>query len=178
MTRLGAILAGGRARRFGSDKALATWQGRPLIVHAAAALRPHCAALVVCGRPEAPDGLRCIPDRPRASLGPLGGLCAALHHAAVAGHDCVLSLGCDMPTIDTALLARLAAHPGGGYLAQAPVVGCWPTALAAPLYAHLRAGGDRSVRRWADAAAIECVDAGSAVANLNHPDDLAALGED
>ena len=34
MSRLGAVIAGGRSSRFGSDKAMALWQGRPLIDHA------------------------------------------------------------------------------------------------------------------------------------------------
>ena len=39
MRILGAILAGGQARRFGSNKALARLHGEPLIAHAARALR-------------------------------------------------------------------------------------------------------------------------------------------
>src|SRR3546814_3555756 len=38
---LGAVLAGGRSSRFGSDKALAMLGGRTLLDHAQAALRPH-----------------------------------------------------------------------------------------------------------------------------------------
>ena len=47
---LGAILAGGQARRFGSDKAQALWRGRRLIDHVADALGSQTTALVVCGR--------------------------------------------------------------------------------------------------------------------------------
>ena len=46
---LGALIAGGAARRFGSDKALAAWRGQAMIARAADALRPWCAALVVVG---------------------------------------------------------------------------------------------------------------------------------
>src|SRR3546814_5673419 len=49
---LGAVLAGGRSSRFGSDKALAMLGGRTLLDHAQAALRPHCDALIVVGRGE------------------------------------------------------------------------------------------------------------------------------
>jgi len=175
VTRLGAILAGGEARRFGSDKALATWRGRPLIAHAAAILARHCDAVIVCGRRHAPGGLRCVADRPAPGLGPLGGLCAALHEAAAAGQGSVLTLGCDMPLIDETLFGRLAAFDDGCYLAAAPIVGCWPARLAAPLADHLDCGGDRSVRGWAGAAGVSAIEAGGAIVNLNTPADLVAL---
>ena len=49
MKLLGLILAGGQSSRFGSDKAAALHQGRPLINHVADALRPHVDALAVAG---------------------------------------------------------------------------------------------------------------------------------
>lgn len=175
MTRLGALLAGGQSRRFGSDKALAVWDGRPLIAHAAAILARHADEVVVCGRSESPLPLCHLPDRPAPGLGPLGGLCAALHRAAEAGHDAVLSLGCDMPRIDDALLDRLCRPGIGHYLIEAPIVGCWPAALAEALTNHLAEGGDGAVRRWAAQAGMEGIEAGVPLANLNSPADLAAL---
>ena len=49
MKRLGAIIAGGKATRFGSDKAAALLNGRPLIEHVADGLREQVDALIVCG---------------------------------------------------------------------------------------------------------------------------------
>ena len=46
---LGAIMAGGAASRFGSDKALALFEGRPLIDHVAQALADQAAAVIVVG---------------------------------------------------------------------------------------------------------------------------------
>lgn len=76
---IGAILAGGLSRRFGSDKVLASVEGRPLIEHGLDALRGVTTDVAVCGRdwPSATS----LPDRPRAGMGPLSGLNAALHHA-------------------------------------------------------------------------------------------------
>jgi len=50
MTRvLGAILAGGQSRRFGSDKAVASWRGEPQLLSSSAsgpAINPgHCGIL-------------------------------------------------------------------------------------------------------------------------------------
>lgn len=178
MTRLGVVLAGGQSRRFGSDKALAIWEGRPLIVHAAAVLAPHSDEVIVCGRSHSPLTVPHLPDRPAPGLGPLGGLCAALHYAAETGHDSLLSLGCDMPRIDGELLDRLCRPGPGRYLVEAPIIGCWPAALAEALTDHLLKGGDRAVRRWAAEAGMEGIEAGVPLANLNSPTDLAALRGD
>lgn len=178
MTRLGALLAGGGARRFGRDKALALWAGRPLIAHAADILIQHSDALVVCGRLTSPLAVPHLADRPAPELGPLGGLCAALCHAAETGHAWVLTLGCDMPRIDAELLARLTAPGPGRHVAEAPIVGHWPTALADPLLRHLSDGGERAVRRWAATTGIEAIAAGAPLVNVNTPADLAALAKD
>lgn len=76
----GYILAGGRSSRFGADKACATLDGKPLILHARDALAPHARSVTVVA--EAPckfDSfeLRTIADE-TPHLGPLVGLAAAL----------------------------------------------------------------------------------------------------
>ncbi|MCR5872033.1 NTP transferase domain-containing protein [Sphingomonas sp. J344] len=50
MRLLGAIIAGGTSRRFGSDKAMAQIAGRSLLDHARAALVQEVDDLVLCGR--------------------------------------------------------------------------------------------------------------------------------
>ena len=50
MRVLGAIIAGGQSRRFGSDKALAVIDGRPMIAHVTEALRPQVEMVAICGR--------------------------------------------------------------------------------------------------------------------------------
>src|SRR3546814_1761135 len=66
--------------------------------------------------------------------------------AAETGHRSVLTLGCDMPFLDEALLVRLTVPGPGRYVAEAPVIGHWPTTLAEPLLRHLTDGGERAVR--------------------------------
>lgn len=167
--RLGAIIAGGRARRFGSDKGAALLGGVALIDHAAATLRPWVAEVIVVGRDW--PGLRSVKDRPAPDLGPLGGINAALH--AAAGYDAVLTIGGDMPRVPAALLEALIAG-GSLWCEAAPILGCWDVALAEQLDAYLTKGDDRSVHRWARSAGAEPV-TWRPLPNVNTPSDLAAL---
>lgn len=168
MTRLGAILAGGQARRFGSDKALAPIGGRALIDHVGDALAPQVEALIVVGRDA-------VPDRPGPGLGPLGGLCAALAYARAHGFDAVLTAGCDVLPVPADLAARLA--PGPAVIDGQPLFGLWPAALAPALDAHLAAGGDRSLRGWVAATGARRVPLDAPLFNLNTPADLALYCE-
>lgn len=171
MSRLGAVIAGGRSSRFGSDKAEAIWQGRPLIDHAIAALRPFADEIVICGR--AHDAITTIADRPARGMGPLGGICAALHHAAARGHDRVLTVGCDTPLLPPALFDALIAA-GSASVAQLPLIGCWPVELAAGLDAFLAEDRKHAIRFWAAAAGVRAID-WAGLANINEPGDLRAL---
>lgn len=171
MRPLGAILAGGAARRFGADKALAAWQGQRLIDHVRDALGAYCGAVVICGR--AGDGG--VPDRPEAGRGPLGGLNAALHAGAARGYATVLVAPCDTPLLPAELLAALAGSPRSVFVAPLPVLGVWETRLAAACDAYLASGGRTSMRAWAEHAGAEAIDWPSAIPNINSRDDLAGL---
>jgi molybdopterin-guanine dinucleotide biosynthesis protein A len=168
---LGLVLAGGESRRFGTDKALAEVDGRPLIAHAIGSLAPHADTIVLCGRPY--GGAPYIPDRPTAGLGPLGGLNAGLHHALAHGHSHVLSIACDTPFIPATALGLLARQEGPCAISDHPVIGLWPASLGPALDRFLRDNDRRSMRAWmrqchADELAVE------GIANINRPEDLRA----
>jgi molybdopterin-guanine dinucleotide biosynthesis protein A len=165
---LGAILAGGQARRFGSDKAHALYEGARLIDRVAAALSAQCAEVVVCGRVEA--GFACLPDWPEPGLGPLGGLAAALKYADAQGFGAVLSAGVDVPDLPFDLAASLAGE-GAAIVESQPVVGLWP-ASAAPMLEAFLAGGGRSLYRFADHAGARRVELPAPLMNVNYPEDL------
>ncbi|WP_420144637.1 molybdenum cofactor guanylyltransferase [Sphingobium sp.] len=171
---LGAVLAGGRSSRFGTDKALARLtDGRMLIDHVTASLSPHVAALVICGRSGG------LADRPRPDMGPLGGLNAALHHALAHGFAGVLTTGCDMPVYPEALPAALIG-PDAAIVQDQPLLGWWPASLAPDLDTHLDCQDDRSIRRWAIAIGARLITlrnldlANLDLPNINRPEDLAA----
>ncbi|MFS0735728.1 molybdenum cofactor guanylyltransferase [Sphingomonas sp. 1P06PA] len=175
MKRLGAVLAGGRSSRFGSDKARTLLAGRALIDHALAALAPHVEALVVCGRDW--PGVASLPDRPAPGLGPLGGLAAALHHAGANGFDGVIATGCDMPVLPHGLVDRLVG-PDAAIVAGHPLIGWWPASLGQDLDHLLAADGSRAIRAFADRVAARRIDAApGTLPNINTPADLAALAQ-
>lgn len=171
MKTLGAILAGGKSSRFGSDKAEALLAGRPLIQHALEALRPHCDAIVIVGRssPLAPS----IADWPAPDMGPLGGLAGALNQALNQGFDQLLSI-----PVDCALLPadiRTLLEPAPAYIASQPVIGLWPARAAAAIEEILFSTGRHSVRAFADAIGARAVTSVTIPANINTPEDLARL---
>lgn len=165
---LGAILAGGQARRFGSDKAQALYEGARLIDRVAYALAAQCEAVVVCGREE--PGFTCLPDWPETGLGPLGGLAAALRHAIDGGFTHVLSAGVDVPDLPGDI-ASLLAGGGAAIVESQPVIGLWPVA-AGPALEDFLAGGGRSLYRFADHVAALRIDLATPLMNVNRPEDL------
>ena len=168
---LGAILAGGRSTRFGSDKALALLDGRLLIEHAAATLRPHVEKVVICGRDD--PRWACLPDRPEPGMGPLGGLAAALLHAHENGFEGVLSTGCDMPSLPGELVQDLIGDAPAVVEGQ-QLIGYWPSDLALPLLDHLARCERRSIREWMAVARPRMVVPAGPLPNINRPEDLAA----
>ncbi|MGH9465679.1 MAG: molybdenum cofactor guanylyltransferase [Thermoanaerobaculia bacterium] len=107
---VGAVLAGGRSRRLGRDKALISSKGTTLVGRAVAVL----AALfprVVLVAPDRPEyealGVERIADR-WPDAGPLAGIEAAL--AAAAGAP-VFVLACDLPLVEVELVKELATVP-------------------------------------------------------------------
>lgn len=111
----GIVLAGGRSRRFGSDKLTARVDGVPLVERAAAALALVSDDVLVvlppAGGPALPPSIRVVRD-PEPHGGPLVGLAAGL---AAARAPIALVAGGDMPWLApgvlAALIERLAAAP-------------------------------------------------------------------
>ena len=172
---LGAVLAGGRSSRFGSDKALALLDGRQLIEHAVAALAPYTTQVVICGRTD--PRWTCLADLPAPDMGPLGGLAAALAYAQE--RDCagVLSTGCDMPVLPDDL-AKALIGDGPAVVEGQHLIGYWPADLADRLLDHIDRSQNRSIRGWITEIEPRRIrSAQGALPNINRPDDLAAWRE-
>ena len=107
MTRpslLGAVLAGGKSRRYGRDKSLDLIAGKPLAVRAAETLAEVFSSVVVVSSSK-----RVVTDWPhvpdlREGYGPLAGVEAALQYAADEALDGVFVLACDLPLVDASIV--------------------------------------------------------------------------
>ena len=166
---LGAIIAGGASRRFGSDKALALIHGRPMLSHVCDALRRHVTALVICGR--AWPGELSIPDLRHDRLGPLAGLEAALDHAMRHNFHAVLTTPVDTLPLPENLLESLRGDSPAVYERQ-HVIGYWPARCRDALSAYL-AAGRRDVAGWIGQSRARLVVEPDCLQNVNVPADLA-----
>jgi molybdopterin-guanine dinucleotide biosynthesis protein A len=102
----GAILAGGRSRRMGSNKALLPFGGRRLIEHVLDVLRPLFPEVLIASNEIAPYAELGVPVHadPLPGKGPLGGIYTAL---ASSSHPRTFCLACDMPLVNPAVVAHL-----------------------------------------------------------------------
>lgn len=168
---LGVVLAGGRSTRFGSDKALAEWDGHTLLALAVDTLGGWCDHVVVAGRAEAPAPT--LPDWPRADMGPLGGLASALRFAADEGYATVLSCGVDSLGLPDDLPELLGPAPA--CVRTQPIVGVWPLSAGPAVEALLESTQTHSVYRLAETIGARMIDLPVPPANVNTPQDLIAL---
>lgn len=103
-----AILAGGRSRRMGANKAEMMFEGEPLLARGARRLAPAVDEVVVIGpqslAPLVPDA-RVVEDA-LPSIGPLGGLYTALTTTTSAR---IFLVACDMPFVSPGLVRAMLA---------------------------------------------------------------------
>jgi molybdopterin-guanine dinucleotide biosynthesis protein A len=101
---VGVVLAGGRSRRMGRDKATLCLDGEAMAARAARRLRPVVATVVM-----ADGGRALIPSFFSVADAAVGGPAAGLLGAAARfpGHP-LLVLACDLPAVPSVLLAELA----------------------------------------------------------------------
>jgi molybdenum cofactor guanylyltransferase len=101
-----AILAGGRSRRMGADKAWIKVDGTPLLERVLRAVRPLDLPVHIIANSDqdySSFGVPVLHDS-HPDQGPLGGLYTALTGTS---QDALLLLACDLPFLDTAFLAFL-----------------------------------------------------------------------
>ncbi len=102
----GVVLAGGKSSRFGQDKGLYPYNGKPMVLHALEILAPVCSKLMISTNdPLSYEGFgyECIEDL-SPNAGPLAGIQSALAHAPT---EVVAIISCDTPHIPSALYSRL-----------------------------------------------------------------------
>ncbi|TAM47085.1 MAG: molybdenum cofactor guanylyltransferase [Gammaproteobacteria bacterium] len=148
---IGLILAGGRSRRMGTDKALVTLAGRSLAAHVIERLAPQVDEVVISSNaPRVDFGVSVLPDVLGGYCGPLAGVHAALARFPDAA---VVSVAVDLPLLPRDLVARLKTG-WDGVRCRYAVCGdrhalaiLWPPAFANSLWNYLTQGR-RSVSDW------------------------------
>lgn len=175
----GFVLAGGRSRRMGFDKARAWWDGVPLALAVARSLEAVCDRVVLVRRVD--DGLPWrFPDGRDAEVAwepaggehhPLWGVVTALEAART---PIVLVAPCDVPGITaSSWSALLAAAPSVAWDAERPhpLVAALPRELAARAR-ELATAGAPAHALVRDLRAVRLPEA-----ELADHDDPASLGE-
>jgi FdhD protein len=125
----GVILAGGQSRRFGSNKALALIQGKPLIKHVAdTVVSIFKNYLLVTNTPEQYSFLNMpmIKDKYQG-MGPLAGIHAALLQISTPR---AFIVACDMPNLSPDLIQYLCSINEQEYDVILP----WPNRGQEPLF--------------------------------------------
>ncbi|HEY9513707.1 MAG TPA: molybdenum cofactor guanylyltransferase MobA [Rhodanobacter sp.] len=181
----GLILAGGRGTRMGGkDKGLVEFNGKPMVQHVLAALRPQVAEVLVnANRNEEAyrqTGCRVVSDAVTGFAGPLAGISAGMH-AVTRSH--VLVLPCDGPFVPAWLAQRLwaasagkddtivAAHDGERLH---PTFALLPVSVLDDLDAYLASGGHKIDTFYYrhTFAPVDFSDYPQAFLNINTPEDV------
>ncbi|NQV71846.1 molybdenum cofactor guanylyltransferase [bacterium] len=188
---VGVVLCGGKSTRFGSNKALALYQGRSL-VSSAASLLSQCVDQVVIsvGQTDVEYVAGCvhiqdtIQDKAQGA-GPLAGIAAAF---ASTSCDSLLVLATDLPLVEEAdLNALLFAEPIAGKQAPLtlgrdaqtqrvqPLCGLWDRSVHASLEGYL-ASGKRAVMGFIEQFQVHWIDIEAGhLTNINKKDDLGEI---
>lgn len=140
------ILAGGKSRRFGRDKALLRYDGRGIVAHLAEEAAKVCQEVLIVSDsgqkfslPAAREIADCYQD-----AGPMGGLQAGL---SAARYDTCLLMACDMPFLSAELMALFIENADGHQLVLPqngqdlePMFGVYRRSLLPEVEALLAAG--------------------------------------
>ncbi len=180
----GLILAGGRSRRFGADKAFAMLHGRPLIEHAIERIAPQVDRLFISSNAPAEHfaayGIEVITDKFADFMGPLAGV-----HAALSRHTDapLLAVAVDLPFLPDDLAAQLLRMPLTdrcryvalpGPMGHALILLC-PPALATAIEDYL-GSGKHSVQgllaTYGEAITLDPDSTRLLGININRPEDL------
>lgn len=184
-----AILAGGRSKRFGSNKALALYRGQRLIDVIIKKLSAQTSGTIVINAPSPePYGLisyEFAPDLVTKDIGPLAGLHAVLSWAKQNKLHSVITTPVDTPTLPDSFVDRLVSSGPPSiatYNGQIhPLHGIWPVAQAELLDLTI-ANGMRAVREWTSVCgAKECAfpktESIDPFFNVNTPNELNFLAK-
>ncbi|MGK2319851.1 molybdenum cofactor guanylyltransferase [Gordonia rhizosphera] len=189
----GIVLAGGRSRRMGRDKAGIDWEGEPMLARVVRVVGERCRPVLVVASEDSaayralhgtggPEAQWVTDEEP--GTGPLGGLAVGLAQAAAAGARWAFVCATDMPLISAELIDELRrgvtssvqaviAHDMGR---DHPMAALYRTD-ASEVIAGLAAQGERRMLGALDALTTHRVAVSNPdwLTNVNAPEDLHRL---
>jgi molybdenum cofactor guanylyltransferase len=183
MNILGVIIAGGKSKRMGAEKAFAKLGRKTLIVHVVDRLMPQVEDIVINanGDPKRFHFLEfdIIPDIETEIDTPLAGIHAALSYADEEGYDAVVTVPSDSPFLPHDLIRKLAGTKPAFANSKGQdhfITGFWPVKLLANLEKEMHKSN--RVQDWVfkiDAAKVNWrADDYDPFMNINTPADMAA----
>jgi molybdopterin-guanine dinucleotide biosynthesis protein A len=183
-----AVMAGGKSRRMGRDKAwLDVGDGRPIVQRVIDVMREVADEVFIVANDDryAALGLRVVPDR-FPDGGVLGGIATGV---GAATHDRVLVVACDMPFLRAEVFRAMIEHADGVDAVVARIGGehqtlhaLYTKACLAPIERALAAGKMRVISFFDDVRLrsleeddLRAVDPElRSFTNVNTPEELAA----
>ncbi|MHB8529250.1 MAG: molybdenum cofactor guanylyltransferase [Caulobacteraceae bacterium] len=116
MALAGLILAGGRSRRFGAEKAVAEVAGASMLERVLSVLEVASSSIAISAAPQSRAAafarerdLACLHDEPGAPDGPLAGVMAGLLWGRGQGASHLITAPCDTPFLPRDFTTRLLA---------------------------------------------------------------------
>lgn len=179
------VLAGGGSERFGSNKALADFGGKPLIAHVIERLATQTTGAIAINAQTDGElahlGAPIVSDDVWHGQGPLAGVHSALNWARMQGAERVATTAVDLPFVPLNLIATL-SKAGAPSIAMSgerhhPVTGLWSASQIDALDQYLRSGR-RSAHGWAEYCEAGIVEFRASPGqcdpfyNINTPEDL------
>lgn len=165
----GYVLAGGGSTRFGGDKALAVFDGTPMLLRMQTLLRSVVNDVLVIAPPDryASVGISGVADRWEGQ-GPLAGIITALltTKESLSGAEWNLIVGCDMPfltqkwlgyLLERALDSKAEVIAPRSLQGLEPLCACWRTSVAAKLQKTFD-GGTRKITEAMKLVDMQVVD--------------------
>lgn len=170
----GVILAGGKSRRFGSEKAFFQWNGEYLYQKQAALASLFCEKVCIACRADQASKIQdytCLIDQ-EEDQGPIQGIIQGLQDA----QEFCLFLACDLPNLDEETLREIVQTSEAEIVllrsvthGLQPLAARWNKSLLDPLLAYYKTGG-RAIMPFIKTRNLQPVEVQDTILlNLNHP---------
>ena len=182
----GFILAGGRSSRMGTDKALLTFQEKPLLKHMINLIEPLCDIVVISGQNSGYSsfGVEIVPDL-FTQCGPIAGIYSSLKHSV---SDWNLLVSVDVPFVNEELLQYLISEAGEydcivprHRMGVEPLIGLYRRRIL-PVVEEMIKHGDYKITKLLSQLNTRYLDCNSLVdkyprlfTNINRPEDYQSI---